>query len=554
MKMDHKKAKILALKKWKTGSFSISVFGSILAGTNTMLFRHFLLLCCFSIAASSGAQIPKGALSLWLSADSGVVSTASGVQEWKDRSGRGLHARTITSKAPALVPSGQNGRPTVRFNGVDNGMVTPPCATFPGKRGTVVVVTRCSGRSATSGVGYNNFIATYHGKRARAVWQFGTYEKNFSFYDGIGGRLTHAGSEVIGEWELLTLVRYDDSLMCLYRGGRRLHDFQVADVVPDTNSLKIGFNGKLSEDSIPEVLNGEIAEILVYDRVLDENELALVHGYLSQKWGLALASPPVWQRWWFYALLVTATVAITIWLTKRIAFQKLRKRLQKLEKQAAVEAERYRISRDMHDEIGSGLTHIALLSELIQTQQKRDEELQKDVGTISASARKLVESMSEIIWTLNPQNDTLENLLAYLREQTGRYFEPFALDYAIQFPDNLPPISLTDEERRNLFLTAKEALHNALKHSGATKVLLRIVYQESRVHFYIEDNGRGFDKAKARPGSNGLKIMERRMTDMGGGFAITTLPTGTVVHFYFLPHGLRAAAATTYFTSAGKKH
>src|SRR5687767_4593256 len=114
-----------------------------------MLTRSLLFTVLFA-AFGTSAQIPKGALTLWLCADSGVRSDRSGVQEWKDLNGNGLHAVTITAKAPTRIASSLNGLPTVRFNGFDNGLVTPPCATFPNKRGRIVIVTRCKGRSATS--------------------------------------------------------------------------------------------------------------------------------------------------------------------------------------------------------------------------------------------------------------------------------------------------------------------------------------------------------------------------------------------------------------------
>ena len=492
-----------------------------------MLIRVLLAAAGLS-AYGAGAQIPKGELGAWFSADSGVVSDQSGVQEWKDLSGHGLNARTITAKSPRLAPHSLNGLPTVRFNGFDNGMVTPPCATFPRKRGTVVVVARCVGRSGTSGIGYNNYVATYHGKRAKAAWQFGSYEQNFSFYDGIGGRLTHISNEIVGNWELLTLVRYDDSLMCLYRGGRRLHDFQVGDVIPDTNSLKIGFNGKLSDDSIPEVLNGEIAEILIYNRALNESELQVVHGYLSKKWGLILAKPPVWQRWWFYIGIILVAMAFAAAGARYYTLRKLQKRW---EKERELEAERNRISKDMHDEIGSGLTHIALLSELIQAGQRK-EDWQKDVQTISVSARRLVRNMSEIIWTLNPQNDSLESLAAYMREQAQEYFEPFPIEFAIHFPRELPVVKLSNEERRNLFLVVKEALHNALKHAAADRIDLTLETTREHIVFTVQDDGKGMSD-KVRAGANGLRNMEKRMLDIGGSCSIATGASGTVIRFVF---------------------
>jgi signal transduction histidine kinase/ligand-binding sensor domain-containing protein len=258
--------------------------------------------------------------------------------------------------------------------------------------------------------------------------------------------------------------------------------------------------------------------------------------------------PPFWKTWWFYMLVGMAVLYAAIAITKSVSQRKLRRQLREIEKQRAVEHERNRISKDMHDEIGSGLTHIALLSELLQTQRKSGEEIKKDVGDISASARKLVESMSEIIWALNPQNDTLENLLAYLREQTLASFEPFDINYSIEFPDAVPFVSLSNEQRRNLFLVAKEALNNALKHSGAKEMKLSMEYKDETIHFYITDNGKGFDKSKIKIASNGLRNMQKRMNDVRGTFSLKANETGVSIHFS-LKISSKENSTTTFFTS-----
>jgi signal transduction histidine kinase len=258
--------------------------------------------------------------------------------------------------------------------------------------------------------------------------------------------------------------------------------------------------------------------------------------------------PPFWRTWWFYILAGVIVLYAAITTTKSLSQRKLRKQLRDLEKQRAIEHERNRISKDMHDEIGSGLTHIALLSELLQTQNKNGDEIKKDVSDISASARRLVESMSEIIWALNPQNDTLENLLAYLREQTFAYFEPFDIDYEIQFPDEVPLVQLSNEQRRNLFLVSKEALNNALKHSGATRVQLIVTCENGTIGFYIADNGKGFDESKIKTASNGLRNMKKRMDDIGGTFSLKASRDGVSIHFS-LKVSSKEHNTTTFFTS-----
>ena len=187
----------------------------------------------------------------------------------------------------------------------------------------------------------------------------------------------------------------------------------------------------------------------------------------------------------------------------------------------------------MHDEIGSGITHIALLSELIQTQQKNPAELKKDINVIANSARRLVQTISEIIWALNPQNDTLENLLAYSREQSQQYFESLNVKFEIHFPDTVPDIKLSNAERRNLYLVTREALNNAMKHSGATMITLELEIKKNTCCFIVSDNGVGIDISRNKPGSNGLLNMKKRMEDIGGRIEWLSDGNGTKVEYCF---------------------
>ena len=193
--------------------------------------------------------------------------------------------------------------------------------------------------------------------------------------------------------------------------------------------------------------------------------------------------------------------------------------------------ERSRISSDMHDEIGSGITHIALLSELIQTQQKEVPGLKKDINVIATSARKLVQTMSEIIWAMNPQNDTLENLLAYIREQSHQYFESMDMHFEIYFPDAVPDIKLSNEQRRNLYLVTREALNNAMKHSEATCIQLKLEIQKKTCCFSVTDNGKGINEKVNKLGSNGLRNMNKRMEDIEGSIEWLSLERGTIVKY-----------------------
>lgn len=196
-----------------------------------------------------------------------------------------------------------------------------------------------------------------------------------------------------------------------------------------------------------------------------------------------------------------------------------------------IENERSRISSDMHDEIGSGITHIALLSELIQTQHKEEKEFKKDINIIATSARKLVQSMSEIIWAMNPQNDSLENLLAYTREQSQQYFESMDIKFDISFPEQVPELKLSNVQRRNLYLVTREALNNAMKHSSANHIRLTLNINKQHITFSVIDNGVGMNDKKNRTGSNGISNMKKRMKDIDGIIEWLPLEKGTAVTY-----------------------
>ena len=242
---------------------------------------------------------------------------------------------------------------------------------------------------------------------------------------------------------------------------------------------------------------------------------------------------PFWKRSWFLIALSLFLIGVVAFMTYEIAQTKAKRKLRLLEQKIAVDAERNRISADMHDEIGSGITHIALLSELIQTQHKEEIELKKDINIIATSARKLVQTMSEIIWALNPHNDTLENLLAYTREQSQQQFESMDIQLHIDFPDMVPDIKLTNVQRRNVYLVTREALNNALKHSEASHIQLKFEVIKKMFCCSVIDNGKGLNEKHTKFGSNGFINMQKRMKDIDGTIEWQSLEKGTTVKFCF---------------------
>ena len=198
----------------------------------------------------------------------------------------------------------------------------------------------------------------------------------------------------------------------------------------------------------------------------------------------------------------------------------------------ALENERQRISAEMHDELGSKITHIALLSELLSSKIFDDGVLKSHLKNIGISSRELVDSMSEIIWEMNPHNDTLENLMAHLREQVVKFFEPSGILLLIEFPDDVLLIKLTNIVRRNLYLVTIESLNNVVKHAEATEVSLNISCIYGLVNFMIKDNGKGFSD-KIHHNSNGLINMRKRLESINGNINWVSNEQGTTVYYSF---------------------
>jgi signal transduction histidine kinase len=193
----------------------------------------------------------------------------------------------------------------------------------------------------------------------------------------------------------------------------------------------------------------------------------------------------------------------------------------------------------MHDEIGAQLTKISFLSELAKRDLPRPPEAEKQIDQVSDTARELIRALDEIVWAVNPKNDTLENLANYICRYAGDCFQNTDLQCQFDIPAQVPDCGLSTDARHNLFLAVKEALHNALKHSGATEVRVRIGAQDARLEVSVSDNGRGFSPSATPPPAparhrvgNGLVNMRQRLEDIGGRCEITSAPgQGTTATF-----------------------
>lgn len=187
--------------------------------------------------------------------------------------------------------------------------------------------------------------------------------------------------------------------------------------------------------------------------------------------------------------------------------------------------ERQRISADMHDELGSGITAIRLMSETAK--KKVGENFPPELDRISVIAADMINNMNAIIWSMDEKEDSLENMVNYIINWSQEFFENTRIDCRVKPPPKIKSIIVNGEARRNIFLTVKETLNNIMKHADATSVLIEIK-TEPVFKIHISDNGRGIDEENLRPFGNGLKNIRRRMQSVGGTFSIQN-KDGTLV-------------------------
>ncbi|MEO1630255.1 MAG: two-component regulator propeller domain-containing protein [Bacteroidota bacterium] len=255
-----------------------------------------------------------------------------------------------------------------------------------------------------------------------------------------------------------------------------------------------------------------------------------------------VVAPWFWQTVWFQLLLGIALVGLVAFVAWSFSHRAYQRRLAQMEAQQALERERARISRDMHDEVGASLTEIAILSELAQLHAAQPHHNESPGGDgapaalppaaagrlqqIAATSRATLDAIGQIVWALNPRNDRLDHLVAYLRESAAQALEPTGLDVVLRFPESVPPRSVTTEFRRNVFLVLREAVHNLVKHAGAQRVTVTVTVTGEALTLTVEDDGQGF--ASGRRFGNGLGNMRERAEEIGGALTVESeLGAGT---------------------------
>jgi signal transduction histidine kinase len=214
--------------------------------------------------------------------------------------------------------------------------------------------------------------------------------------------------------------------------------------------------------------------------------------------------------------------------------RRMKRRLAEIEREHALEQERARIARDLHDDVGAGLTEIAVQTDWLRrdVEQLHDAEISSRADRVCQSAVELIRSVDAIVWAVNPKNDTLDRFLGYLAQSADQFVRAAGLGIRLDVPDEVPATPLSGRVRHNLFLIVREAVNNAVKHAQATLVRLHVSIGNGTMTIRVEDDGQGFDPTQPADDGHhsGLANMRRRADDIGGTLALTSRPgSGTRV-------------------------
>lgn len=234
--------------------------------------------------------------------------------------------------------------------------------------------------------------------------------------------------------------------------------------------------------------------------------------------------PPFWQTWWFLALsglFMAISVSFTArWLTKR----RMKRRLEEIQRQHMLERERTRIASDIHDELGASLTKISKLSEIMDQPAMAHEESRSFVKTIADTSNEAIRTIDEIIWAVNPKNDTLNGVADYLTHFAEEFLRPTKIACQLEIPLTLPDLTVSAEIRHNLFMAVKESLNNSVKHASPKRIRITLELRGSALTIEVVDDGRGFEPEADASRRTGLTSMRKRMNAIDGEFQISSQP------------------------------
>lgn len=243
--------------------------------------------------------------------------------------------------------------------------------------------------------------------------------------------------------------------------------------------------------------------------------------------------PHPWERPWFWPLMTAlggTALALVVTTTLR---RRARRRLRQVQLQHALERDRMRIARDLHDDLGTRVSVLNLSARLAGSEiERRPGHARRHLDRVATTARELVGAMDDLVWAVDPAHDSLDQLASHLIRLAEDLFGDSAVRCRLRIPDELPDWPLASDLRHNLSLAVKEALHNVLRHAGPCEARLTLEFHPPELTIRIEDDGVGFDPDSERL-RHGLDNLDQRMREIGGRCQLETSPgNGTRVSFH----------------------
>ena len=252
--------------------------------------------------------------------------------------------------------------------------------------------------------------------------------------------------------------------------------------------------------------------------------------------------PHLWETLWFrlgaatlLLLFISAAISITI-------RHRYRLKVERIEQQHALERERARIAHDLHDDLGASLTQVAWLGAEASREDASAEKRKAILSKITDKSRDMVRAIDEIVWAVNPKNDSLDHLVSYICEFAEQMFNGTATRCRMDVPASLPPYLLSSDIRHGVYLIAKEALHNAAKHAMASHLWVRVNLESDALILSIEDDGRGFATSSPLRG-DGFENMHQRAKALGVDFKLESTPGQGTIATLKLPLALTKSTA-----------
>jgi signal transduction histidine kinase len=242
--------------------------------------------------------------------------------------------------------------------------------------------------------------------------------------------------------------------------------------------------------------------------------------------------PFYWETTWFRFTAMAMTLGFFGGVLALGLRWRHRRELEQTAHREAVARERARIAQDLHDDLGAGLTEINIASTLAEAPATSHDETRQYAQEIGVRSREMAAALDEIVWAVNPHNDTVQSLASYITQYAESFLRTVGLPCRFDIPNDLPAAPLTAVQRHSLFLVIKEALNNVVRHAAATEIRLTMRVLNGWLTVTVADNGKGLPAGAPRENANGLRNMQDRLAKLDGRCTVTSVPAqGTKVNF-----------------------